>query len=154
VQVNVDAKPVLGADAPFDTAGAVIATDTALALYRGAQEGLTNALRHGHATRVDISLRVVDDHWHLEVRDDGRGVGAVGVVDGVGGVAGVGGVGGVAATSAGHYGLRWLAERAEALSGSVALASAAGARDRSAADQAGGACLTLRLPRSRVSPRP
>ena len=102
--------------------GAAITTDTALALYRGAQEGLTNALRHGHAKRVDISLRSVDDEWHLEVRDDGRGMSTD------------------TAKRVGHYGLRWLTERAEALGGSVALGpAAAGAKE--------GACLTLRLPR-------
>jgi two-component system sensor histidine kinase UhpB len=116
VQVNIDTK--------LD--GAAIAPDAALALYRAAQEGLTNALRHGQATRVDVGLRAAGDHWHLEVRDDGRGVV------------------GEAATRVGHYGLRWLAERAQALGGNVALGPA---------ESGAGACLTLRLPRSTPTPR-
>jgi signal transduction histidine kinase len=44
-----------------------------LAVYRVAQEALTNVLKHGEAvTRVDVVLRYRDDAVELRVRDDGR----------------------------------------------------------------------------------
>lgn len=45
-----------------------------LALYRVAQEGLTNAIRHARARRVDLRLRGRGDALVLEVRDDGGGI--------------------------------------------------------------------------------
>ncbi|MDR7482302.1 MAG: histidine kinase [Armatimonadota bacterium] len=44
-----------------------------LALYRIAQEALTNARRHGQATRADVCLRRGPDGVSLEVSDDGIG---------------------------------------------------------------------------------
>jgi signal transduction histidine kinase len=43
------------------------------ALYRAAQEGLTNAIRHSQARRVRLSLREEGGRIILEVADDGRG---------------------------------------------------------------------------------
>lgn len=43
------------------------------ALYRCAQEALTNAVRHARATRVLLALSRAPDGLCLEVRDDGRG---------------------------------------------------------------------------------
>jgi two-component system sensor histidine kinase UhpB len=48
--------------------------DVELAIYRVAQEGLTNALRHGHASHVAVSLELDARHLVLRVRDDGRGL--------------------------------------------------------------------------------
>jgi signal transduction histidine kinase len=45
-----------------------------LAAYRIAQEGITNALRHAHATRVDVVVRHLPRQLEIEVRDDGRGM--------------------------------------------------------------------------------
>ena len=45
-----------------------------LALARVAEEGVSNALRHGRATRVDTVLHVGIDEITLTVRDDGAGV--------------------------------------------------------------------------------
>jgi signal transduction histidine kinase len=42
-------------------------------LYRIAQEALTNAARHGHATLVDIFLLVVRNTFSLYITDDGEG---------------------------------------------------------------------------------
>lgn len=43
-------------------------------LYRIAQEATTNALRHSHASSVDIDLRVEDATLRLAVSDDGVGL--------------------------------------------------------------------------------
>ena len=44
-----------------------------LSAYRIVQEGLTNALKHAHAARADVSLRYGPDELQIEVRDDGTG---------------------------------------------------------------------------------
>ena len=46
----------------------------ALALYRIAQEALTNVARHAEASRVWIRLAQCDGRLTLEVEDDGRGI--------------------------------------------------------------------------------
>jgi two-component system sensor histidine kinase UhpB len=43
------------------------------ALFRIAQESLTNIARHAHAQHVTISLTQDQEHIYLQVRDDGRG---------------------------------------------------------------------------------
>ncbi|MFF1292716.1 MULTISPECIES: sensor histidine kinase [unclassified Streptomyces] len=43
------------------------------ALYRAAQEGLTNALRHARASRVSVAVRLTEDTARLAVTDDGCG---------------------------------------------------------------------------------
>jgi two-component system, NarL family, sensor histidine kinase UhpB len=43
-------------------------------LYRIAQEALTNAARHGHATLVDIALLVTLDTFSLFITDNGEGI--------------------------------------------------------------------------------
>jgi two-component system, NarL family, sensor histidine kinase UhpB len=85
---------------------AALDSDAALALYRAAQEGITNALRHGEARRITLSVRThaaQDDgappRVQLSLQDDGRGLQ------------------GASTDSAGHHGLRWLAERVQALHG-------------------------------------
>lgn len=45
-----------------------------LAAYRIAQEGLTNALRHAHASRADVLVRYSPGRLDIEVEDDGRGL--------------------------------------------------------------------------------
>jgi signal transduction histidine kinase len=44
-----------------------------LSAYRIVQEGLTNALKHGHASRADVTVRYRPDELELEVADDGDG---------------------------------------------------------------------------------
>jgi two-component system, NarL family, sensor histidine kinase NreB len=43
------------------------------ALYRIAQEALTNANKYARASQVNIDLRCLDSHVRLRVRDDGVG---------------------------------------------------------------------------------
>jgi signal transduction histidine kinase len=45
-----------------------------LAAYRIAQEGLTNAARHSHASTVQVLVRYAPDRLDVEVEDDGRGL--------------------------------------------------------------------------------
>jgi signal transduction histidine kinase len=46
---------------------------TEVALLRVAQEALANVARHAGATRVGVTLSLLDDRVVLDVRDDGRG---------------------------------------------------------------------------------
>jgi two-component system sensor histidine kinase UhpB len=49
-------------------------TQVELALYRGAQEALTNAVRHAQCTTVGVFLGPVGDDVLLRVADDGAGM--------------------------------------------------------------------------------
>jgi signal transduction histidine kinase len=44
-----------------------------LSAYRIVQEGLTNVLKHAHATRADVKIVHAPNELRIEVRDDGRG---------------------------------------------------------------------------------
>jgi two-component system sensor histidine kinase UhpB len=48
--------------------------DQSTALFRIAQELLTNVMRHAHASRVRLALREESDGLLLEVSDNGRGI--------------------------------------------------------------------------------
>ena len=76
-----------------------LSSEARLAVYRTAQEALTNVLRHSAADRVEIELAYEEDATRLVVRDHGPGA-PVAV-----GVAGAG------------YGLPGMRERAELLGG-------------------------------------
>jgi signal transduction histidine kinase len=55
-----------------------IGAEGELALFRALQEALSNVARHAQATRVDVEVGIDDATLHLEVRDDGRGMGGRG----------------------------------------------------------------------------
>jgi two-component system, NarL family, sensor histidine kinase UhpB len=57
----------------FDRSLPKLAPDTELAVYRIAQESLTNVARHAHASRVTLALERGYDSVVLRVVDDGRG---------------------------------------------------------------------------------
>lgn len=61
--------------------------DVELALYRIAQEGLTNAIRHARADRLSVRLSAGDGQLTLSVSDNGRGFVEPPVPDG--GIAGM-----------------------------------------------------------------
>ena len=44
-----------------------------LSAYRIVQEGLTNTLKHAHASDVDVTVRYRPDELEIEVRDNGQG---------------------------------------------------------------------------------
>ncbi len=48
--------------------------EVALALYRAAQEGITNALPHGHAQRLQLTVDGKEAEVRLELVDDGQGL--------------------------------------------------------------------------------
>lgn len=77
-------------------------TEVSLLCHRAVQEGLTNALRHARATRVDIALEVSADRLSISLHDNGVGLGDAGE----------------------GFGLRGLRERAEALGGRAGVESA------------------------------
>lgn len=81
--------------------------DVAMTLYRAAQEGLTNALRHAAPGFVVLRLSCRDGAAELVVRDDGRGFDAGAATPG--------------------YGLAGMRERAEGLGGTVEVDSRPGA---------------------------
>ncbi|GAA2643465.1 sensor histidine kinase [Streptomyces vastus] len=65
------ARPVVTVEVTGDEDGYGAAELTAL--YRAAQEGVTNARRHARATRVTVAVRLAEDSARLMVTDDGRG---------------------------------------------------------------------------------
>jgi len=101
----VDNAVQAGVEVDFACAGDESAVRTAVgqAAYQVVQESLTNALRHGRATRVRIRIDYRPDLTRVEVRDNGRAAG------------GVGGMG----DGGGGFGLRGMRERVQALGGGL-----------------------------------
>ncbi|MFG6488787.1 sensor histidine kinase [Roseateles sp. BYS78W] len=58
--------------------------DVDMAVYRVAQEALSNALRHAHATAVQVQLAVLPGGVRLSVQDDGLGFDASAETPGLG----------------------------------------------------------------------
>jgi signal transduction histidine kinase len=83
-----------------------------LQLFRIAQEAVTNAIRHGHPTRIDISVSYDERQVALTIADDGCGFDAL------------------AQTSAPqdheHLGLVTMRERAEQVGGGLRIESVPG----------------------------
>jgi signal transduction histidine kinase len=65
-------------------AGPRLKPDLETAIYRMAQEALTNVCKHAGATRATVSVRAGEGNVALEVRDDGRGFDAEAVPSGFG----------------------------------------------------------------------
>lgn len=100
--------------------------EAALAAYRVAQEALSNALRHGDAERIEITLGTrADGRLDVSVADDGRGL-----PDDW--------------RKSGHYGLRGLADRVEALGGTIEIG----------ANGASGVRVRATIPATQPEPRP
>jgi signal transduction histidine kinase len=84
----------------------LLTPQTVLAVYRAAQEGINNAVKHGHPTRVSVSLDYThDQRIRLIVQDDGIG----------------------AASYEGGFGLVGIRERVHILNGSVSIVTDPGA---------------------------
>ncbi|MEU9288026.1 sensor histidine kinase [Streptomyces sp. NPDC048275] len=90
------------------------------ALYRAAQEGVTNARRHALASRVTVVVRLAGDNARLVVTDDGRGFAPDAAVTG--------------------FGLVGMRERVQLVAGRVEIDSGPGAGTR----------LTVTVPRGKT----
>lgn len=104
-----DYRSRLGIAVSFDSDPAVRAPgDVEHALLRIAQEAVGNAVKHAHATGIDIHLYQDEDEVALRVRDDGTGFDPE------------------RARSGGGMGLAMMAERATQADGSVTVQTAPG----------------------------
>ena len=54
-------------------AGLTLSQDEEDCVYRTVQEGITNAIRHGHATRVQVRCHIEDGVLEVSVKDNGIG---------------------------------------------------------------------------------
>jgi signal transduction histidine kinase len=72
--------------------------ETAVAVYRIAQEALRNAIRHADASEIEVRLTSYPDRLRLTVTDDGRGI--------------AGGADAGRFVAQGHFGLAGMRERA------------------------------------------
>jgi signal transduction histidine kinase len=90
----------------FEVTGEPFALEhkVALALYRAAQEGLTNVRRHARASRVDVRLDFQQGKVRLEIKDNGVG----------------------AAETNGGFGLLGIRERMQLLGGTLEIQTGAG----------------------------
>jgi two-component system sensor histidine kinase UhpB len=68
------AHPGLRVERQLELAGTEVSPEVELVVYRIAQEGLTNVLRHSGASEVLVALTSVDGGLRLVVRDNGRGL--------------------------------------------------------------------------------
>lgn len=76
-----------------------------ISAYRIVQEALTNVARHAGASRVDLRLAIHERNLHIRIADNGNGDA-------------------MSLDRPGHYGVRGMRERAEALGGSIAFGRA------------------------------
>jgi signal transduction histidine kinase len=69
------AGAITGAHVTLDVETQIPATSPTIthALFRCTQEALTNAIKHGGAGNIAVSLRQCDMSLHLGIQDDGRG---------------------------------------------------------------------------------
>jgi signal transduction histidine kinase len=82
--------------------------DTQLQIFRIIQEALANARKHGHARHVQVMFAAEDSRICMTIQDDGAGFD---LTQGTGG---------------GHFGLRFMRERAEEVGGRLLLDSTPG----------------------------
>ncbi len=71
----VNARKFFSVDCTFVEEGQPRVKDSSAAsnLYRIAQECISNAVKHGRATQIDVSIKNIDDSLVLEVKDNGVG---------------------------------------------------------------------------------
>lgn len=119
-------QPEVQIDLQVDLADMPLDTERALALYRAAQEGITNGLRHGQANVLALSVQRHDDGVQLRLIDNGAGLAPDW------------------AQRDGHHGLRWLSERVESLGGAFEIGPA----------PTRGVLLQVRLPLPAALPAP
>ena len=121
-----DLEKTAGLHATFASAGAAarLTPEREIAVYRFAQEALSNVARHAGAKMVRVSAAFGAGEFVLCVQDDGKGFTAPERVSDL--------------AAAGHYGLMGMQERAELIGGRLNIQSAPGS----------GATVELRVPLS------
>jgi signal transduction histidine kinase len=72
---GVTARHALLADTQVDDVQSALPAEVEIALLRVAQEALANVVEHAEASRVGVTMSLLDDRVLLDVRDDGRGSG-------------------------------------------------------------------------------
>ena len=70
---SFDRLPGIRVESRIDREPYVLAPDVELAIYRIAQESLTNVVRHAHASKVTLTLGSEAENVVLRIVDDGRG---------------------------------------------------------------------------------
>jgi signal transduction histidine kinase len=114
LEVDVDVDPI--------RSEGIAGPECEIAIYRIVQEALSNARKHGAATRAVVAVQTGAETITVTVRDDGTGFDPT--------------------ARAGGFGLVGMRERAELLGGTIGLASEAGA----------GTTVTATLPRDVTAP--
>jgi signal transduction histidine kinase len=112
VRAYVESNAALaGVDVMLDVEGLEreLPPEIETAAFRVVQESLTNVVRHAHARRVDVLLRVADGRLVIRVHDDGRGFDPSVLADGH------------------HFGVLGMTERVRGLGGTFAVTSRPGA---------------------------
>ena len=71
---RIAARTAISIEVEGTDPGPLLSSAARLALFRGAQEGLTNAAKHAHATHVRLTLESAYGRTMLEVSDNGRGI--------------------------------------------------------------------------------
>ncbi|HLX56586.1 MAG TPA: GAF domain-containing sensor histidine kinase [Ktedonobacteraceae bacterium] len=94
------------------------------AIYRIAQEALTNSCKHAHPSRIEMTLEAGEGELCLTVQDDGSGFHPDEVTQAAG------------AFGSGHFGLIGISERVKLLGGELCIQSEVGA----------GTCLSVCVP--------
>jgi signal transduction histidine kinase len=110
-----DMSQAMGILVVFETTGRErrLSPDVELALYRIAQEGLSNVARHARAKQAEVCLQFANEDICLTVRDDGKGF----VVP----------ESPAEMAPTGHFGLLGIEERAEMIGARLQIKSAADA---------------------------
>lgn len=118
-------RPQSNADLRFSALGEEyrLSIDQEMALYRIAQEGLNNILRHSQATHADMQIEFLPEQLILRLRDNGIGFSVPETA--------------ASFAAQNHFGLLGMIERAEILHAMLKIDSAPGK----------GATVTLSLPR-------
>jgi len=109
-----DLEKIAGLRSEFSSDGAAarLAPEREIAVYRCAQEALSNVARHAGAKTVRVSAAFGAGEFVLQVQDDGQGFIAPERVSDL--------------AAAGHYGLMGMQERAELIGGRLTIQSAPG----------------------------
>ncbi|MCL4439811.1 MAG: sensor histidine kinase [Firmicutes bacterium] len=89
-----------------------LAEEVELGAFRLLQEGITNAVKHSGAVRVEVGIALVDNNLELMVEDNGRGFDINGLDDWTG--------------FGEHFGIIGMRERVEGLGGNFAIESKRG----------------------------